>query len=126
MKSHELARALSQLAQLLRKLPSVDLDDLVVNARNAPPPDPETVPVALSTLVSLSRFDRNQWLQLIKEYNFPVEIRARDASRDILGKILKHLEESPEARNRLVTRATKSKPESSPELLRALETLLRR
>lgn len=126
MKSHDLAKALSHFAQLLRKLPSTDLDDLIVSARYAPPPDPDTVPIALSTLVSLSRFDKNQWLQLIKEYNFPVEIRPRDASRDILGKILKHLEESPEARNRLVNRATKSKPESSPELLRALETLLRR
>lgn len=126
MKTHELAKALSAMSQLLKRRESLDLDEVDLTSRRHPQTTSDMIPVALSTLVALAKFDKSQWLEIIKAYDFPVEVRPRDASRDILGKILRHLEESPEARNRLAHQATKSQSDTSPELLRALQLLLRK
>src|SRR5579872_622633 len=126
MTTHELARALGSLAAALRKAPDQTLDELSLNLgfglRHVP--DAKDIPVALSTLVALSDIDKNQWLNFIKEYDFPIETRPRDASRDILGKLLNYLERNPEARRRLAVSSQKDRSQTSPELLRALKTLL--
>lgn len=57
-------------------------------------------------------------------HGFPIDVRPRDASRDIIGKLLKFLEENPDARNRLNHAAQKGRSETSPELARALQLLL--
>jgi len=126
LKTHDVARVLTALAQLLRRGPNVPLEDLRITGRSRPKTSTDQVPVALSTLVALSQFDKSQWIDLIHAYEFPVEIRPRDASRDILGKILRYLEESPEARKRLANQASRSRPDTSPELLRALQILLQK
>jgi hypothetical protein len=81
--------------------------------------------MALSTLVALSRFDKAQWLDIIQQYNFPIEVRPRDASRDILGKLLNHLEQDSESRQRLSVDAQKGRSDTSPELMKALQLLLK-
>jgi hypothetical protein len=124
MKSHDLARALNTLSSLLRSMPDQDLEDLRFNSRQAKL-DPSSIPMALSTLVALARFDKAQWLQIIRQYNFPIEIRPRDASRDILGKLLNHLEQNPESRKRLSIDAQKARSDTSPELMKALQLLLK-
>jgi hypothetical protein len=125
MKTHDIAKILSALANALRNAPNQTLDELSSGPSRKPQPDAQSIPIALSTLIALSDFDKNQWLFLIKEYNFPIEVRPRDASRDILGKILKHLEQNPEARSKLVQSSNKERSETSPELLRALQFLLK-
>jgi hypothetical protein len=126
MKTHDLARALTTLAAVLRRGPNVELGDWTLPVGPRLQSDSASVPVALSTLVALSRFDRNQWSALIKEFDLPVRIDPKNSSRDIVGKILRYLESSAEARNRLVHQASKNRAETSPELLRALESLLRK
>jgi hypothetical protein len=125
MKTHDIAKILSSLANALRNAPNQTLDELASTPTRKPQPDVQSIPIALSTLIALSDFDKNQWLFLIKEYNFPIEVRPRDASRDVLGKILKHLEQNPEARSKLVQSSNKERSETSPELLRALQFLLK-
>jgi hypothetical protein len=64
-------------------------------------------------------------MELIHENNFPIDIRPRDGSRDIIGKLFAYLEENPLAQEKLKSSATRSTSKSSPELMKALSTLLR-
>src|SRR5689334_3872207 len=98
MKTHELARALELLAGILRAAPDQPLDEFNLSRARRSKPEPATIPMALTTLLALSDFDKSQWLRLIDEYSFPISIRARDATRDIIGKLLNYLETHPEAR----------------------------
>lgn len=84
----------------------------------------DDLPIALSALVSLSRVDKAEWINLISELGLQIEVRPRDASRDILGKVLKILETEPEARDRLQRRVRNKEAHGSPELARALSSLL--
>ncbi len=69
MKTHEIARVLSTLADLLRRAPNQTLEEF--GAGHARPTiDAASVPVALSTLVALSEIDKSQWLALIREKQF--------------------------------------------------------
>lgn len=124
MKTHEVASILSALATALRKGPNVPLDELGSSVKRSKP-NPEGIPLALSTLVALADFDKSQWLTFIRENSLPVDVRPRDASRDIIGKILNYLAENPEARQRLSNTAKSTRSETSPELMRALDLLLR-
>jgi len=125
VKTHELARALEVLASVLRTGPDVGLSEIFAIGSGPLPQSTDQIAVNLSTLSALSRVDRQQWLALIREYQFPIEFRPRDASRDILGKLLRFLERSPDARERLRKRTASSSQSGSPELLKALQTLLR-
>lgn len=126
MKTHEFAKALDLLSRLLKRNKSIELQYLELSDRLGAEVSGASIPIALSTLVALSKFDKTQWLEVIRLYEFPVEIRPRDASRDILGKILKHLEESPDARLKLASQANRSIGKTSPELLSALQLLLKK
>lgn len=122
MKSHDVARMLMQLAKVLRKAPNVELSEL--NFAHHAKLRKGDVAIGLSTLVELAKIDKSQWLSLIYEHNLPVEIRPRDASRDILGKVLKYLEEHPEAQQKLKD-SVNNNSQASPELMRALSLLLK-
>lgn len=130
MYTHDFADALKQLAAILRRGPNVELVELSsvfqpsrhgfsgqTNRR-------DDLPIALSALLSLSRIDKKEWIDLVQELGLKVEIRPRDASRDILGKVLKTLEDEPAARERLERRVKSKEKLASPELARALSSLL--
>jgi len=124
MKTHELARSLEVLAKALRSAPDIDINKLKIEEPNEIM-KPDEIKIGLSHLVALSRVDKQQWINLISEYKFPIELRPRDASRDILGKLLRFLESNPEARTRLERSTTNSNSKSSPELLKALGSILK-
>lgn len=126
MKTHDLAKHLTTLGKVLRQLPNMQLEDLsLVSAPQRRLVDDSSIPVALSTLVALNDIDKRQWISFIHENQFPIEIRPRDASRDILGKLLKFLEQNPEARGRLTNAAQRERASTAPELRRALDLLLK-
>lgn len=124
MKTHEIAKALQILANALRRGPDQPIEDFARGARHRPGIKAGSVPAALSALVALADFDKAQWQAFIEEYKFPIDVRPRDASRDILGKLLKFLEENPEARRRL-RNPPKERSDISPELVDALRHLLK-
>jgi len=126
VKTHLLAKSLSELARVLRKLPNVELNELqdVVNTSRSSAHPEDDVAVSLDALVGLARVDKQRWHDFIKDHRFPIEVRPRDASRDILGKLLKYLESNPRALQKLKARS-KRRMEPSSELLQAFETLLR-
>ena len=125
MTTHEFARALTDLARIFKAAPNQDLKGLDLSKNWLVSGDLQRLSVNLHTLSELSKVDKAQWRSLIEHYNFPIEIRPRDASRDILGKLLKFLEENPSAAEYLRSRVRHSPEGTSPELMRALSTLLR-
>jgi hypothetical protein len=125
MKTHELARALRVLADLLEAEPAFPIEQLTFARKGGKALNTGEMAVSLSTLVELSRVDKQQWISFIHELGFPLEIRPRDASRDILGKLLSYLEVDASARERLKSRASAKGSVASPELMKALSSLLR-
>ena len=125
MKTQEAAKLLNFIASVIRSSPFETIEEMSERRPHRVDAQSVDVPRALSMLVALSSFDKAQWQQIIKDYNFPIEVRPRDASRDVLGKILNHLEASPEARTSLATSSTRLRPGTSPELAQALEFLLK-
>jgi len=125
MKTYDLAKALELLAKILRQGPNEEFDNFSLDRARRSKPDFASIPVALSTLVALSSVDKQQWQAIIQEYGWPIKFRPRDASRDMLGKVLNYLEENPEARRRLSSAPPPSRSEISPELMNALQHLLK-
>lgn len=126
MKTHEFADALEHLIRILRQAPNADMSSL--GERLRPTTGSETnrrIAVNLSTLSALSRLDRGQWAAFVEDYSMPLQIRPRDASRDILGKVLRYLDENPSARQRLKDQAAGKEAPASPELMKALSLLLK-
>lgn len=124
MNTHEAARLLEQIARALRAGADRPLADIGREPDAKARISKDAIPVALTTLVSLSRLDKAQWLEFAREYQIPLDIRPRDASRDILGKILRHLEENADARVRVSKAAEGTRSDTSPELMKALKLLL--
>lgn len=122
MKTRMLAKALRQLATWLESIPDQSIDELP-GQEMSPTRSAASLALNVATLASLSRIDRQAWMAFIREHHFPIEVRTRDASRDILGKLLKYLEHEPGAVDYLQKRAD-SEISSSPELSRALRALL--
>lgn len=126
MKTYELARALDHLAKLLKSMPNQELESMSLSQESLlykKNKRPEAA-VGLHTLLNLSKIDKNQWMMLIEEHSFPITVRARDASRDIIGKVLAYLEKNPEAQKALKKTAEEATGESSKELTKALAILI--
>lgn len=124
MKTHDIAKQLSILARVLRSGPNIELESLSLDAPNKKV-DESTIPVALSTLAMLSEFGKEEWLGFIDEHALPIDVRQRDAARDILGKLLKFLVENPNIRNELSHAPNKERSTTSQELRRTLQLLLK-
>ncbi|MGF1707461.1 hypothetical protein [Enterovibrio baiacu] len=129
MKSHDFAKHLNIMARVLKNGPNVDLEDLEISSffdisgsKNSL--EQNEIPKALSMLVGLNNVSKAQWLNLIEDYDFPIEIRTRDANRDIIGKLLRYLSENKSAREILSGKKNKKVSNSSSELADALSILL--
>ncbi len=125
MKTHEIAKLLRSLAELLENGPNTAIEKARMGAQESTELNTGQIAVNLNTLADLSRLDKQQWLGFVKELGYPIEIRPRDASRDILGKLLNHLEGSESAREKLTDKAASKGSDASPELMRALSSLLK-
>ena len=125
MKTHDLAKTLSTVVQILRNSRNVELEDLVLGNQVRAVSSITDIPVALSALVALSKFDKMQWRAIIKEYNLPLEVKSTESGRDVVGKILRHLEQNPESRLKIQSAVHKDKPDVSLELMNALNYLLK-
>lgn len=84
----------------------------------------DEIKVNLTTLIKLSSVDKNQWLEFARNNNIEIDIRPRDASRDVLDKILKYLDNNPVAKEKIEAEADATSNVHSPELTKALKILL--
>lgn len=127
MKTRDAAKALYAVARLLDTFPNVELDSinkLDIHASNEKAMSNDMIAVNLDTLIKLSTIDKRQWISFANDNNFGIDFRPRDASRDILGKILKYVELHPEAKQAIEKKATKISGSHSNELTNALRLLL--
>lgn len=123
--THEAARVLSSLARMLRAGPNVPLGGLTNLAQLSGNSKSSDLPVALSALVAVSNFKKSQWEAVIKEYRLPIQIKPAESTRDVLGKIVQHLAQDPESRKRVKQAAQRARSDISPELMNALDFLLK-
>ncbi|MFP9137894.1 hypothetical protein ACLI1C_12015 [Devosia sp. XGJD_8] len=123
MKTHDLGRALTQLGKVLRSLPNQDVDSLGAETFSSQKPD-ANIGISLSALAALSKFSKTDWEKVVKDFALPIELRQRDAARDIMGKILTYLADNEAERQRIAmsSRSTSDRPS---ELTSALEFLLK-
>jgi hypothetical protein len=126
VKSHQLAEALSTLAEALRAGPNLEVSRESLGSIFAGRVrSTDEIAVNLATLSAMARIQRAEWIAFVKEYQIPIDVRDKDASRDILGKLLRHLDENPEERTLLERRTAARSSNTSPELMKALNILLR-
>ena len=127
MNTHELANALRLLAKALKQGPKIEIDDIdqLLTTKMRFDVGSNRFKVGLNQLGALSRIDKTKWLDLIEEYNFPIATRPRDASWDVIGKVLRYLEKTPEAREKIKRTIAYDTGKASPELMKALSILLK-
>lgn len=126
MKSHEIAKALQVLAKVLRSGPDVELAALNLSGQTISPQHMKAnAPAALAMLAALACFSKSEWAGLIEEYDLGVAVKKTDSTRDLLGRLLNHLNENETVRQRLTDAAKKPRANVSPELMNALSILLR-
>ena len=75
-------------------------------------------------LVNLNEMKKSQWLDLIENFDFDIDVRPRDATRDVIGKLLSYLSENQEEREKLIGKKVKKRDSVSLELADALSILL--
>ena len=133
MKTHELAEGLKSLAKALKSGPNIEVGSIDLHfpfgRREVSPSESlssvkDDLPLALSALLSLSRIDKREWAELIADIGLDIPITPRDSNRDVVGKVLRHLEAEPTARDLLMKRVKSKNAKASPELARALSSLL--
>jgi hypothetical protein len=122
MKTHDAAKAFTQMGKLLRSLPNQDMDEFASGAGYRQSSPPSNVGISLSALAAFSKYGRLDWEKVVRDFELPIELRPRDGARDIMGKILTYLVEHDDERERV---AKKSSSSNSPsELSNALKYLL--
>ena len=138
MKAYDLARALNHLSRVLRAGPNIEVEDIgnlsvhSTSPRPARPresvdsrPDPRSANekgTALALLAEMASYNKSELIDLAKQLNIPIQVRPADAVRDILGKILRYIQDNPDFRSRLV-HASPETPEGS-RLAHALAILM--
>lgn len=137
MKTHELARALNHLSRVLRAGPNIDFEDLTNlttyitssrpqrQSRDAEKRDMADKGTGLALLAQMASYNKQELLDLAEYFGIPVEVRKADAVRDILGKILRHIQENPVIRDRLTNDVAEAEPEKTSALARALAILMK-
>jgi hypothetical protein len=137
MKTHELSKALSHLSRVLRAGPNVDFEELTnlsTYLSNPRPPRParETSDrrdmaekgTGLALLAEMASYNKQELLDLVDYLGIPVEVRKADAVRDILGKMLKYIQENPDFRDRIVHNDNREPAGKTSSLARALAILM--
>ena len=84
MKTHEIARALTELARILRSVPDQTLDEFAAFVGKSGEAQPRPVFRRPGPLAALSDFDKSQWLTLIQECGFDIDVRPHATHREIL------------------------------------------
>lgn len=122
MKTHQLAKALRTLSTILEQGPNINIEKFNALKKNGL--DNREVAVNLKTLHSLSKINKQDWIKLIDDFGFNIDIQQRDSSRNIIGKILNYIDANPSAIDTLKLKAKES-PSSPSALNKALDILLK-
>ena len=129
MKSHYFAKHLTLMAKILKSGPNIEMEDLSLSETTSLKIDSKNiersdVPKALNMLVNLNEMKKSEWLDLIENFDFDIDVRPRDATRDVIGKLLSYLSENQDEREKLIGKKVKKRDSVSLELADALSLLL--
>ena len=127
MKTHDVARALNTLARALRDGENLGLESITIGKADDGQVQTSlgsNAPAALALLVRLSAYSKNEWRALIQELELGIEIKVTDSVRDILGRLLKYLNDNKDVHKKLLEKARKPQTNVSPELMKALSILM--
>lgn len=124
MKTHAISKILRSLADILEKNPNVELSELDLQPKERRKMNKDQIAVNLETLHALSRIKKPDWMEMINDYGFNIDIATRDSARNIIGKLLNFLDSNPDAINKLRTRSRETLDRPSP-LSQALDILLK-
>lgn len=134
MKAYDLAKSLNHISRVLRAGPNVEVEDIGNLSVHTAAPRPTKAKdssehksssekgTALALLAEMASYSKPELLDLAHQLNIPIQVRSADAVRDILGKILRYIQDNPDFRNRLVHASTET-PEGS-RLAHALAILM--
>jgi hypothetical protein len=78
----------------------------------------------IALLAQMASYEKSDLLLLARELNIPVEVRKADAVRDVLGKILKYINDNPDVKDRLSYTAERGDFGGASTLAKALSILL--
>lgn len=114
MKAYDLAKSLMHIARVLRAGPNIEVEDignLSVHTTAPRQSKPKKIKdessnknekgTALALLAEMASYNKTELIDLAYQLNIPLQVRSADAVRDILGKILRYIQENPDFRNRL-------------------------
>ena len=79
MKTHTIANSLYILADILKANPNVELNKNFSISPISKMPSTE-IAVNLEALIKLAKFSKQDWVKLVKEYNFDIEIQTLSVS----------------------------------------------
>lgn len=88
--SHTSSEDLIELIELLKHAPNIELADARIMKKT------DEIAVSIKALVSLSKYDKNQWVSIVREFGLPIELNPRASTRDVVGKVLSYLDTHPE------------------------------
>lgn len=123
MKIHKLSEDLKKLADQLRQLENVELSDLGIQKNSKV--DTDHILVNIHTLSELSKINKSEWVEFLKEYKFDIELNPRASSRDIIGKILGYLAANPDVASRVKEEVSKKMSERKSQKSSALSNALK-
>lgn len=112
--------AIKQLAALLDDGPNINVSEARLTRRT------DEVAGGLKGLLSLSKYSKQQWLELAQDHGMTLQHNPRDSARDVLGKVLRYLEAHPEVVKVLGASRTRRTKVDVSELENALTKLLER
>lgn len=125
MKAHSAAKFLNQLASILHKGPNEQLSQLRMEIGGLSSElTKDEIALNITTLLALSKVSKKTWAEFIKENNWPIEVKYRDSSRNLIGRILRYLDEHPDAQEKLKKATAARGGRASTELLSAFSSLL--
>jgi len=124
MKAHKVAELLNQLARILREAPNEEIGLLRIEGKKGTELSKDEIALNISTLLALSKIKKNTWAEFVKDNNWLIEVKNRDSSRNLIGKILKYLETHPDDLKNLQRKTRERSGRASKELLNALSSLL--
>lgn len=87
----ETVAALSEVEDLLGNASSSELADLKLVPRR------ENIGSLLLKLSELTKFGKQEWIDLAEGYGIKLDLNPRDSARDVMGKLARHLRANPAA-----------------------------
>ena len=128
MTTHQLARALSNFSRLLRDLPDMPVEEFLYDVRESRHPRQresknDAVAVNIATMAALARIGKDNWMEIIRQWDLPIVVPRKDSARNIMGSVLRYLERNPGEIHRLQHVAGRTS-KASPELMKALSILM--